>query len=63
MSLETESTPLNKGITMAEAIEAILSNRTEDKQSLMDRAWASTKHPEKVINLDEVRRAWHEPSS
>lgn len=55
MSLENEAAPLTKGITMTEAIEAIRSNRTEDRQSLMDRVWASTKHPEKVINLDEIR--------
>lgn len=44
------------GITMAEAVQAIRSADAEDRAAFMDRVWASTRHPEKVVDLEAVRR-------
>ena len=44
------------GITMAEAVQAICSADAEDRAAFMDRVWASTRHPEKVVDLEAVRR-------
>jgi hypothetical protein len=44
------------GITMAEAVQAIYSANAEDRTAFMDRVWASTQHPEKVVDLEAVRR-------
>lgn len=51
---ETEQHP--GPITLAEAFQAICSNRAEDRAAFLDRVRASTRHPEQVVNLDEVRR-------
>ena len=44
------------GISMAEAVQAICSPHAEDWTAFMDRVWASTRHPEKVVDLEAVRR-------
>ena len=42
-----------QAITLA---EAVCSNSAEERAAFLDRVWASTRHPEKVVDLDEVRR-------
>lgn len=37
-------------------MRAIRSNSAEDRAAFLDRVWASTRHPEQVVDLDEVRR-------
>ena len=51
---ETETHP--GLITLAEAVQAVCSNCAEERAAFLDRVWASTRHPEKVVDLDEVRR-------
>lgn len=51
---ETETDPGT--ITLAEAVQAVCSDRAEDRAAFLDRVWASTRHPEKVVDLEEVRQ-------
>jgi beta-phosphoglucomutase-like phosphatase (HAD superfamily) len=43
-------------ITLAEAVQAVCSDSTEDRAAFLDRVRASTRHPEQVVDLKEVRR-------
>lgn len=56
MNRESETEQHPGPITLAEAIRAICSNSAEERAAFLDRVWASTRHPEKVVDLDEVRR-------
>jgi hypothetical protein len=57
MNQENQESETHSGaITLAEAMRAIRSNSAEDRAAFMDRVWASTRHPEQVVDLDEVRR-------
>lgn len=56
MNRESETEQHSEPITLAEAVQAACSYRTEDLAAFLDRAWASIRHPEKVVDLEEVRR-------
>ena len=56
MKRESETEQHSEPITLAEAVQAACSYRTEDRAAFLDRVWATTRHPEQVVDLDEVRR-------
>ena len=56
MNRESETEQHPGPITLAEAVQAICSNRAAERAAFLDRVWASTRHPEKVVDLEEVRR-------
>jgi hypothetical protein len=57
MNQEDQESETHSGaITLAEAMRAIRSNGAADRAAFLDRVWASTRHPEQVVDLDEVRR-------
>ena len=56
MNRESETEQHPGPITLAEAVQAICSNRAAERAAFLDRVWASTRHPEKVVDLEEVRQ-------
>lgn len=54
--MNQKSETYSGAITLAEAMRAIHSNSAADRAAFMDRVWASTRHPEQVVDLEEVRR-------
>ena len=56
MNRESDTEPHPGPITLAEAVQAVCSDSTEDRAAFLDRVRASTRHPEQVVDLKEVRQ-------
>ena len=56
MNRESDTEQHPGSITLAEAVQAICSDRAAERAAFLDRVWASTRHPEKVVDLEEVHR-------